>query len=142
DEFPDVYADQNRLIQILFNLLHNAVKYTNEGIITIDATYKGRLPTVTVADTGIGMSEQIQKSVFQPYEQEEMKSTAIEGGIGLGLYICKQLVELHGGMISVESTLGKGSVISFTLPLADVSSKKTGSKQEIAASYEFDNRLL
>ena len=142
EAFPDVYADQNRLIQILFNLLHNAVKYTNEGKITIDATYKGMFATVTISDTGIGMSDQIQKSIFQPYEQEETHTTAIEGGIGLGLHICKQLVELHGGTISVDSTLGKGSVFHFTIPLAKDKSNKVDSELEVAASYEREDAKL
>ncbi|MEI3611269.1 hybrid sensor histidine kinase/response regulator [Pseudogracilibacillus sp. SO30301A] len=142
DTFPDIYADQNRLIQILFNLLHNAVKYTNEGKITIDATYKGLFATVTISDTGIGISEQIQASIFQPYEQEKKNTTAIEGGIGLGLHICKQLVELHGGTISVDSTLGKGSVFRFTIPLAKDKSEKVDSELEVAASYEGEDAKL
>lgn len=142
DSFPYVYADKNRLIQILFNLIHNAVKYTNEGKITVNATYKGMLATVTISDTGIGMSEQVQESIFQPYEQGKANATKIEGGIGLGLHICKQLVELHGGSISVESTLGKGSVFRFTLPIAIVSSKKEKSEQEVAASNEFEKERL
>lgn len=131
--FPYVQADENRLTQILFNLLHNAVKFTNEGSVTISATYNNGMATIQVADTGIGMEEGIQKKIFQAYEQVNSTLTSM-GGIGLGLPICKQLVELHGGEISVQSTLGKGSVFSFTLPLVASSTYEIASEREIAAS--------
>lgn len=139
--FPDIQADENRLIQILFNLLHNAVKFTNEGSVTIRATYKNGIAMIQVADTGIGMGDEFQKKIFQAYEQENSTMTSIGGGIGLGLPICKQLVEMHGGEISVQSTLGKGSVFSFTLPLAATSTCERESEREVAAStlIEADN---
>ncbi|MBP1968504.1 sensor histidine kinase YesM [Virgibacillus natechei] len=134
DSFPKVDADKNRLIQILFNLIHNAVKYTNHGRITIEADHKNGMATVYVKDTGVGMSEEIRRKVFQAYTQEDSSMTSIGGGIGLGLSISKQLVELHGGEISVESTLLKGSIFSFTLPLAGKSTKETKDGLEAAAS--------
>src|SRR5699024_7670417 len=82
--FPELHADPNRLIQILFNLLHNAVKFTNEGSITIDATHNRRVATITIADTGIGMSNQALESIFKRYKQEMEGAEHIEGGIGLG----------------------------------------------------------
>lgn len=118
DDFPDVLGDKNRLIQILFNLLHNAVKYTTEGIVTIDADIQGETARVHIADTGIGISEKALRTIFNPYEQVDSSMTAIGGGLGLGLSICKQLVELHGGTIKASSVQGKGSVFTFTLPLA------------------------
>src|SRR5699024_4593994 len=132
--FPAVYADQNKLIQILFNLLHNAVKYTDEGSITVDATHKKKVATITVNDTGIGMSDQALESIFKPYEQDVGGARHIEGGIGLGLHICKQFVELHGGKISVESTLGEGTIFSFTIPLAATGSTSVNIDKEIAAT--------
>ncbi|MFD0871024.1 ATP-binding protein [Paenibacillus residui] len=119
DNFPPVMADENRLIQILFNLLHNAVKYTHEGTITIDASIKEGMARIRVEDTGIGMDEETQTRIFQPYEQGDSSITAIGGGIGLGLNICQQLVNLHGGTIEVQSVPGQGSVFTFTLPLAE-----------------------
>lgn len=120
--FPELRADENRLIQILFNLLHNAVKHTNDGSITIDAAVKGKYANIRVMDTGQGMDEQLQKRIFLPYEQGDSSITANGGGIGLGLSISKQLVELHGGTIDVQSVPGQGSVFTFSIPLSDVSS--------------------
>lgn len=136
DSFPGLDADKNRLIQILFNLIHNAVKFTEEGSITVNATHKNKIATITIADTGIGMDETIQQSIFKPYKQETSSTTSIGSGIGLGLTICKQLVELHGGKIFVESTPGKGSVFSFTLPLTDIPT----AKMEVAASISTESR--
>ncbi len=132
--FPMVDADENRIIQILFNIIHNAVKFTHEGSVTIEASHKNGVATIYVRDTGIGMNEETQQYIFQRYKQEDASMTSIGGGIGLGLAICKQLVELHGGKISVASTLGKGTIFSFTLPLASVSIDEIESKLEVATS--------
>ncbi|WP_430060111.1 ATP-binding protein [Paenibacillus sp. NRS-1760] len=121
ESMPWVMADEKRLVQILYNLLHNALKYTEEGSITISAEIQNGNAVIHVSDTGVGMNKETQARVFLPYEQ------GIYGindgrGIGLGLSICKQLVELHGGVLSVRSALGKGSFFSFQLPLANMSS--------------------
>ncbi|CAH1206710.1 Sensor histidine kinase RcsC [Paenibacillus plantiphilus] len=116
--FPNVHADENRLIQILFNLLHNALKYTNEGHITIDARIVDGKACILIRDTGIGMDEETQQSIFKPYHQGAYTIGELGGGIGLGLSICKQLVELHGGKLEVQSIPGQGSEFSFTLPLS------------------------
>ncbi len=117
-DFPSVEADKNRLIQILFNLLHNAVKYTNEGTITLTANVEDGMAHIHINDTGIGMNEKTLRTIFEPYEQGDSSITAIGGGLGLGLSICRQLVELHGGIIKASSSFGEGSVFTFTLPLA------------------------
>src|SRR5690625_937162 len=137
--FPEVHADENRLIQILFNLIHNAVKFTYEGSVTINATHKNNLAIIGVTDTGIGMDKQTQEVIFQRYKQADSSSTSISSGIGLGLNICKQLIELHGGTIAVESKIGQGSIFTFTIPLADVSSTKSeNEKYLVAATLERD----
>ncbi|GIN98280.1 hypothetical protein J6TS1_41500 [Siminovitchia terrae] len=118
DDFPPVFADENRLIQILFNLLHNAVKYTNEGQITIRAFVKNQDAFIVIKDTGIGMDSDMLKRLFNPYEQVNSKETMIESGFGLGLSITKQLVELHGGTVEVSSVPGEGSEFTFSLSLA------------------------
>lgn len=118
NDFPSITADKNRLIQILFNLLHNAVKFTDEGVITIDANVQDGVAHIHIMDTGIGMSEETLQTIFEPYKQEDSSITAIAGGLGLGLSICKQLVEMHGGTLKASSIKGKGSVFTFTLPLA------------------------
>jgi two-component system sensor histidine kinase ChiS len=117
EPFPKVIVDENRLVQILFNLIHNAIKYTNEGIILVHSEYKDGLAYIHVKDSGIGIDEEAQNRIFQPYEQVDSSMTAIGGGLGLGLSICKQLVELHGGTIELESSPDRGSVFTFTLPI-------------------------
>lgn len=116
--FPNVHADENRLIQILFNLLHNALKFTTEGHITIDACIVDGKACIVIRDTGRGMDEETQQSIFKPYHQGADTTGELGGGIGLGLSICKQLVELHGGTLKVQSVPGQGSEFSFTLPLS------------------------
>ncbi|NEW07352.1 response regulator [Paenibacillus sp. SYP-B3998] len=117
-EFPSVLADENRLIQILFNLIHNAIKYTSEGDITVTAhvSADGKA-TIHIIDAGMGMDKETQVQIFERYEQGDSSMTAVGGGLGLGLSITKQLVELHGGTLQVKSTPDVGSVFSFTLPL-------------------------
>lgn len=118
EDFPPVYADENRVVQIVFNLLHNAVKYTNDGVISIQAFVKDGRAYIVIADTGIGMDENMLKRLFRPYEQASTNETMIDGGFGLGLSISKQLVELHGGTLVVSSVLGEGSKFTFSLRLA------------------------
>ncbi|MFC5470286.1 ATP-binding protein [Cohnella suwonensis] len=119
ETLPPVLADENRLIQILFNLLHNAVKFTDEGQIRIDASAMNGIATVRIADSGIGMDEETQSKIFRPYEQGGIESSAGIAGIGLGLTISKRLAELHQGDLAVSSAPNRGSVFSFTLPLFD-----------------------
>ncbi|PWA09444.1 histidine kinase [Pueribacillus theae] len=121
ESFPPVLADKNRLIQILYNLLHNAVKFTNDGVISIHASVRNGMASIHIKDTGIGIDKETQKRIFQPYEQGNPNVTANEGGLGLGLSICKELIEMHDGMLQVNSVPGKGSEFTFTLPLAETS---------------------
>lgn len=116
--FPAVMADEKRLVQILYNLLHNAIKYTEQGTVTISAEWTAGHALIHIIDTGVGMDEETIAKAFIPYEQGPHGIN--EGsGIGLGLSICKQLIELHNGSLTVQSEPGKGSVFSFNLPLAD-----------------------
>lgn len=118
DSLPPVLADENRLLQILFNLLHNAVKFTNEGRIVIDAEIEGDLAVICISDTGIGMDEALMSRIFLPYEQGREQTETNASGFGLGLSITKRLVELHGGELTVTSVPNSGSVFRFTLPVA------------------------
>lgn len=122
DSFPPVLADENRLVQILFNLLHNAVKFTVHGHIAIRGSVHGNFAVLEVEDTGIGMDEQTLQRIFQPYEQANSDLSAM-GGLGLGLSIGKQLAELHGGSLEAESEPGKGSIFRLALPLASESDR-------------------
>ncbi|WP_405158196.1 ATP-binding protein [Paenibacillus sp. FSL H8-0283] len=118
ESFPQVMADEERLVQILYNLLHNALKHTEEGTISVSAEIREGHALIHVTDTGIGMDEDTRMRIFLPYEQGSYGISDGQG-IGLGLNICKELVELHDGALTVHSELGKGSVFSFDLPLAD-----------------------
>ncbi|MEC0226726.1 hybrid sensor histidine kinase/response regulator [Paenibacillus alba] len=117
ESMPQVMADEKRLVQVLYNLLHNALKFTEIGTISVSAEVQEGRAFIHISDTGVGMNKETQARVFLPYEQ----GTSDGQGIGLGLSICKQLVELHGGALTVRSELNKGSVFSFDLPLATVS---------------------
>lgn len=147
-DFPPVHADENRLTQILFNLLHNAVKFTNEGTVYIIAEVKSGKAQISVHDTGIGMSEELITRVFEPYEQATYNEAAVEGGFGLGLNISQQLVKLHGSELTVQTTLGKGSVFTFALNIADSVYKQLDvtnvkqqhtSSEEIASTHQIDD---
>lgn len=116
--FPKIIADENRLIQIMFNLVHNAIKYTEEGHITIDATYDDDYCTIYVKDTGIGIDNTVIEKIFQPYERLYQTHSNYITGIGIGLSVSKQLVELHGGTISFKSS-DQGTTFQFTIPMHD-----------------------
>lgn len=118
DDFPSVRADENRLIQVLYNLLHNAIKFTDRGEIALEAETRGNMAYIRVTDTGIGMDADTCRRIFLPYEQGSSNMARAAGGFGLGLSICRQLVTLHGGTLEVSSVPGQGSVLAFTLPLA------------------------
>jgi signal transduction histidine kinase len=113
-------GDPTRLRQVLTNLLSNALKFTTQGFVAVRVAHLSATPThVTlcfeVQDTGIGISPEAQKRLFQPFSQAEESTTRLFGGTGLGLAICRQLVELMGGQIGMESAPGKGAVFRFTL---------------------------
>ena len=121
-DVPAVYGDENRVQQILLNLLGNAVKFTESGIIEVTARTGGGFVAVSVTDTGIGIPKDKQESIFRSFEQADGSIAREYGGTGLGLSITRQLVELHGGTIGVDSEPGKGSTFTFTLPISlDVS---------------------
>ncbi|MEC0253982.1 ATP-binding protein [Paenibacillus lautus] len=134
EDFPPVIADENRLIQIVFNLLHNAVKYTNEGGISIQALAEDGRAYIAIVDTGIGMDEDMLRRLFLPYEQASARETMIEGGFGLGLSISKQLIELHQGTLEVSSVLGEGSNFSFSLELAGLNAEED--EEDISNSFD------
>ena len=127
---PLVWADEERLRQVVLNLLINASKFTPEGgKITLKAKEKDGALVVEVQDTGQGISEEEQQRLFQPYHRQINDRERLSG-LGLGLALCKYLVELHGGKIWVESQVGKGSTFGFSVPLATASQQQEGSKQE------------
>lgn len=120
-----VAGDENRLQQILYNIVGNAIKFTAKGQIKVSAKVLEDKVQVAVMDTGMGIPKNKQAAIFQEFEQGDGSSTRQFAGTGLGLSITKKLVELHGGRIWVESEVGKGSTFFFTLPLAGTNSTST-----------------
>ncbi|UFJ41043.1 response regulator [Brevibacillus humidisoli] len=116
-DLPPVVADEQRLTQILSNLLHNALKHTKQGTITVSAQSSGSMLEIRVSDTGSGIPHGKQEGLFDAYEQA-VPSTLFPYGTGMGLSITKKLVELQGGTIRVSSSLGQGATFTFTLPIA------------------------
>ncbi|HLL54308.1 MAG TPA: ATP-binding protein, partial [Myxococcaceae bacterium] len=116
DGLPEVDADPDRVIQILMNLLTNALKFSPAGgTLTVSAEGRGNEVRLAVRDQGPGIVEEAQRHLFDRYWRADR---ADKRGLGLGLFICKALVEAHGGQLQVESRLGEGSTFSFTLPTA------------------------
>lgn len=120
EALPSVYADREKIYQVLENLVGNACKFTNSGgRITITAKVVGDIIEVSVADTGKGIKKEDMSKLFVKFSRLEHSLVTIAGsGSGLGLYIFRQYVELHGGKIWATSEEGKGSVFTFTLPVA------------------------
>lgn len=115
-DFPLLQTDEQRLQQILLNLLHNAIKYTDRGEITVHAACDQGFAQISVSDSGCGIDSDRLALIFQPYEQGNRQDDSGEG-FGLGLSICMKLVRLQGGTLRVASTPGQGSVFTFTVPL-------------------------
>lgn len=114
---PEVSGDKDRLIQVIINLISNAVKFTSKGSITCQARRNHSEIVLSIIDTGMGIASVDQPQVFEKFKQVGDTLTDKPKGTGLGLPICKQIVEHHGGQIWVESELKKGSTFSFTIPI-------------------------
>jgi PAS domain S-box-containing protein len=117
DELPPLLADEGKLRQILRNLVINAIKFTDQGEIVIRAQYEDKKIIFSVQDTGMGISKEDQKIIFDKFRQIDSGNTRRFGGTGIGLNLAKELVELHGGKIWVESQIGKGSTFFFSIPI-------------------------
>ncbi len=140
-----IKSDPTRLRQVLGNLVGNAVKFTGQGEITVNVSLEGASGEALLAldntparlrfairDTGIGINEAVILQLFQPFSQADGSTTRKYGGTGLGLAISKELVELMGGEIGVESRVGQGTIFSFTLPLV----KATSSEPQLAVDAD------
>ena len=113
---PAAYADEDRVMQILHNLIGNAIKFTDRGVISVSASVVDEFLQIEVGDTGMGIPPDRINEVFESFTQLEGGLDRAQGGAGLGLSVTKQLIDLHGGSIWVESVLGIGSTFYFTLP--------------------------
>ena len=118
-DIPEVVVDPNRLKQVLLNLLSNSLKFTKEGSVSLLAERHPGLIALLVVDTGIGVSIEAQARLFQKFAQADGGHSREYGGTGLGLVICKHLMEMMGGTIELSSEgLGKGSTLRITMPIA------------------------
>ena len=167
-QIPPVCADENRLQQILYNLVGNAIKFTETGFIGVtakivpaeaaatdetpdkttgEAPGEGLAPprlAITIVDTGIGIAADRQKDIFEYFEQADGSTAREYGGTGLGLSLAKEFVELHGGRLEVRSVPGSGSQCCFTLPIADAETSaatKTANAPPILADAPTDYEL-
>ncbi|WP_260447087.1 PAS domain S-box protein [Nostoc sp. 2RC] len=131
-ELPQVIGDRNRLLQVLINLISNAIKFTESGSITCRINQQNEAICISVIDTGVGIAPEDQPKVFEKFRQVGDTLTDKPKGTGLGLPICKQIVEHHGGRIWVESELGQGSTFSFIIPIY-TSNHKSSAKLNLDA---------
>jgi signal transduction histidine kinase len=116
-DLPIAKGDERRIVQVLLNLLGNAIKFTAAGEVKVRVAIADDAFLVAVSDTGAGISEADQEKIFEEFQQADSSSTKHKGGTGLGLSIAKRIVEMHGGRIWVESRLGTGATFWFTLPV-------------------------
>jgi PAS domain S-box-containing protein len=146
-DMPPVRGDTMRVRQVLLNLISNASKFTDEGSITVEAMVQkgpsGRMEAlINVIDTGPGISLEDQEKLFKAFSQVDGSATRKSGGSGLGLSICANLVQLHGGRISVTSESGKGSTFWFTLPLYHQPQQEIPSDKKIVLAIDDDPQVI
>jgi signal transduction histidine kinase len=110
-------GDEQRIAQVMLNLVGNAIKFTDDGEVKVEVNVANETFQVAVHDTGPGIKEADHQKIFDEFQQADGSSTRKKGGTGLGLSISKKIIDMHGGRIWVESTLGKGSIFRFTLPI-------------------------
>lgn len=119
-DLPPVLGDRDRMIQVVINLLSNAAKFTEAGIVKLGARVEDETLVVEVADTGVGVPPDEVVLIFDKFRQLGNTLTDKPKGTGLGLPICKEIVEHHNGRIWVESVVGEGSVFAFSLPISSL----------------------
>ena len=115
DNLPPISADYARIMQVVTNLLSNSLRHTENGIIEITLKKQSFCQLISVSDNGDGMTEEIKAKAFDGYVSVSKEYWRH----GIGLYVCRKIVEAHGGKIWIESVLGRGTEISFTLPYAE-----------------------
>ena len=143
-KIPAALADDNRLQQIFYNLIGNAIKFTQAGTIEVFSTLEDDKLWIHVKDTGIGIPEDMLEKIFIAFEQVEQHENRSHGGTGLGLTVTRQIVELLGGEIRVTSEENKGSTFSFSLPITDKHAddnapEQSGGVHELAKCLSFDH---
>ncbi|MFQ6021405.1 MAG: ATP-binding protein [Acidiferrobacterales bacterium] len=116
-DLPIGRGNEQRITQVLLNLIGNAIKFTDVGEVSVEVTVSDENFVVSVSDTGIGISEADQAEIFKEFQQADNSVTRERGGTGLGLAIARRMIEIQGGRVWVQSTRGKGSTFSFSLPI-------------------------
>ena len=142
---PEVFSDQDKLKQIIINVLSNALKFTEEGEVKLSAVLEDSLLKIAVSDTGIGIPSHALQYIFDEFRQVDGSSTRRHGGTGLGLSITKKLAHLLGGTIDVSSVEGDGSTFTVTIPLErreDVPAEEVKSDQEVLARAEMRGKKV
>ena len=137
---PFINADENRLQQILHNLIGNAIKFTDEGFVKVVAKIQNDMLAITVSDSGKGIPNDQMETIFKPFEQGDGSLAREYEGTGLGLSVTKQIVELHGGIIQVQSGHGIGSHFTFTIPLSE--SKDHRSQTKLEQEHEIESSVM
>ncbi len=117
DELPKGFGDERRLTQVVLNIVSNAIKFTEQGSVTIGASAANGMFEIAIKDTGPGIAPEDQARIFEAFQQVDNSNTRKKGGTGLGLSISKRLVEMHGGTITVESAVGVGSTFHVRVPI-------------------------
>ena len=138
DNLPEFVAtDKQRFRQILINLIANAIKYTEVGSVTFAISYRNQVANFSIIDTGVGIAESNQETIFKPFEQIRNAHTQAIGGTGLGLTISKSLIELMGGEISLTSHIGKGSTfnVRMLLPKIEHNHDTPENSEKLVTSY-------
>ena len=116
-DLPTGRGDQRRLMQVLLNLVGNAIKFTEEGGIGVQVAAPGDAFEISVRDTGPGIAPADQARIFEEFQQADTLTTRPKGGTGLGLAISRRIVGMHGGRLWVESVVGQGATFRFTVPV-------------------------
>ena len=139
-----IYSDQGRIKQILKNLIDNAIKYTEKGFIKLAYKTNNNSISIFVKDSGIGMNKQKLEHIFTRFTKIEDQKQKLYEGAGLGLAICKSLIDLLDGEIKVESEIGKGSIFQIKIPINQITKEniRNTTKLEQAGSYSWDNKTI
>ncbi|MEI6500045.1 MAG: ATP-binding protein, partial [Armatimonadota bacterium] len=125
EDLPALWADRGKLEEVLINLVNNAIKYSPDGgAVTVSAAVTGTMMQFSVRDSGLGIAQDEQSRLFQRFQRVGRDNDQRISGTGLGLFVCKALIEAHGGRIWVDSVLGQGSTFHFTVPLYVVQDKE------------------
>jgi signal transduction histidine kinase/CheY-like chemotaxis protein len=141
-DLPPVFVDTTRMRQVLINLLNNGLRFTDQGSVTLSIEKQNENLLVNVIDTGTGIAHEDLPKVFDEFRQVGDENWRRRAGTGLGLYISRHFVELHGGSMDVESTPGQGTRFYFSLPLDSSSAERQEATSDQKQSIQRDNRLV